>query len=73
MCDGRICSLENEIGCIHVVYTMYLFVEKCVLLVYQMYTFRMHKNHVRRSTQCVHGVQRINAVKMGRHQGTIIQ
>ena len=59
MCDGRICSLENETGCIHVVYTMYLFVERCVglLLVYQMYTFRIRKTHVRMSKQCVHGVQ----------------
>jgi len=38
-----------------------------------MYTFRIRKIHVTMSTQCVHGVQSINAVKMGRHQGTIIQ
>jgi len=61
--NGRICSLENETGCIHVVYSMYLFVERCVLLVYQMYTFRVRKTYVTMSTQCVHGVQRINAVK----------
>jgi len=28
-----------------------------------MYTFRIRKTYVRMSTQCVHGVQRINAVK----------
>jgi len=30
-----------------------------------MYTFRIRKTHVRMSTQCVHGVQRINAVNNG--------
>jgi len=43
---------------------MYLFVEQCVLLVYQMYMFDRRKTNATMSTHCV---------KMGRHQGAIIQ
>ena len=53
MCDGRICSLKNETGCIHVVYTMYLFMEKCVPLVYQMYTFRILKTNATMSLSTI--------------------
>jgi len=57
MCDGRICSLENETSGFIFLYTMYLFVERGVLLIYQMYKFHRRKTNATMSTQCVHDVQ----------------